>query len=45
MRIQQPGRAEAMSVKLLDAGYEHIQERDQWNIKPNGKCALVTLAS
>ena len=29
--------AEAMSMKLLAAGYTHVSEKDLWDIKPGGK--------
>jgi hypothetical protein len=35
--------SEAMSMKLLSAGYEHLSEKDAWSIRPGGKCVLWPL--
>jgi hypothetical protein len=32
-------------MKLLAAGFEHLQERDAWDVKPGGKCAAQSAAS
>jgi hypothetical protein len=30
--------AEAMSAKLLASGYQHLSEKDPWEIEKGGKC-------
>lgn len=40
-----PSLAEALSKRLLDSGYKHLSEKDEWNLVPGGKYALPALSA